>query len=262
MSGKKPGKYIAWLLAIILCVNNLDVVSAAETGKEQTIEWMTETKTVSGADLLSETETVSGADLLSETETVSGTDIPENTDTVSGADEAVPAETVSDSDMMDETAANVEEVSDTISDNETAEESFFVEKVSLSAEQRRAKQELSLVAAELETLEAGEDYVEHEVVALADTVTEAQLVADCYQAEIIECEGGVAVLKVEPSVERVIATAASLENDYPVVYPNYIYSIAEFIESEEEVNDAGIENQWHHDTLDTENGWLQKGKVF
>lgn len=105
----------------------------------------------------------------------------------------------------------------------------------LSAEQQKLKVDLAANMASFDESEEGNLYVEREVIALADTKEEAEIIAEAYQAELTEYSLGVATLKLKEnvSVGKAVYAAASLENNLPPVFPNY-YRYAHTIEVQDD----------------------------
>ncbi|MCR5250657.1 MAG: S8 family serine peptidase [Lachnospiraceae bacterium] len=95
----------------------------------------------------------------------------------------------------------------------------------LSEEQLNMKQELKDhdVLTELAGMTEGVDYNAAEVITLADSEEEAQLIADAYNATLTCYANGVAELKLpeELSVADALSVAMSYEYAMPVVEPNY-----------------------------------------
>ncbi len=230
---KITARYIAWLLAILLCFNNFYMVNASGVG---------EVDTVSGGDVTVSGDTVSCSDVI----------VSEN----------VPAD-IHEEDTVSVSAGNVtidEMPAEDVTGNDNEFEENLKTDLVLSRELYAAKQDLSVIAEEIQTLKAGKDYVEHEVVASVADMAEAMEIAGCYEAEVIECWEGIAVFSVEPEVESVMAVAASFDNDYPPVYPNYIYNIESDSGVSAVSDDPFIGNQWHHQNIATEKAWdITKG---
>ena len=135
---------------------------------------------------------------------------------------------------------------------------------------------------------SGEDYVEGEVVFLADSEERALEVAAAYGAELKSFGVGVAVLELPEHATTFDALlyAADTENNLPAVYPNFIYTLPEVFEEEIRNSDsvgmglfaadapvkqtwkssftdpflknpdAGTDGyQWHHDAIGSYAAW-------
>ncbi len=164
--------------------------------------------------------------------------------------------------------------------------------MSLNNEMLLEKKELSKVAATMSSMTPGEDYVENELVYMADTEEIAKTIADCYGGELTEYEYGVAVAHIEESVEDAVKIAADNDVMIPAVYPNIIYNICDddsyyvledetqeeseqietvsvgntdeqqmdFVFTDEHLyasapNDRYFAKQWYHENLNTVEAW-------
>ena len=96
----------------------------------------------------------------------------------------------------------------------------------LSQEQLDIKQDMidHDVCATTEGLMPGKDYVENELVVLADTQEEAELYAAAFNAELAEYSYGVATLRLtgEVTVPQAVAASADMSLPLPAVSPNHI----------------------------------------
>lgn len=99
----------------------------------------------------------------------------------------------------------------------------------LSQEQLDIKQDMidHDVCATTEGLMPGKDYVENELVVLADTQEEAELYAAAFNAELADYGFGVATLRLtgEVTVPQAVAASADKRLALPAVTPNYIVSL-------------------------------------
>ena len=100
----------------------------------------------------------------------------------------------------------------------------------LSDEQTDAKEQLQEDVSVLKDCEAGEDYVENELVVLCDSIEDAETIAEEYsetlgsEIALDDFEYGVATLVIndeEINVEDVVSLAADMDNSLVPVYPNY-----------------------------------------
>lgn len=101
------------------------------------------------------------------------------------------------------------------------------ETMSLSDEMIQEKMELSHVADSLRTMEAGEDYLENEVIYFAESQEEAEQIAKCYGGTLSEYEYGVAVAVINATVSDAVSFAADANVAMPAVYPNIVYQICD-----------------------------------
>lgn len=97
----------------------------------------------------------------------------------------------------------------------------------LSKQQLRLKQEIARrdVAGAVSALEAGRDFADGQVVALADSLEEAQEIARSYNAELVSYRLGVAVLELTGlSVPQALSLAADETLPLAPIAPNLRYS--------------------------------------
>ncbi|MDR0221356.1 MAG: hypothetical protein LBI54_08150, partial [Lachnospiraceae bacterium] len=112
--------------------------------------------------------------------------------------------------------------------------------IKLTAAMQAAKAELAEIdlAGQLTGLAADSDYVDHEVVYEAASKAEAEKIAKAYQGRLTSYAEGIAVAKVPESTLAVIERAQDTANDFPAVYPNYIYRVTTDSYSAEEIEAA------------------------
>lgn len=99
------------------------------------------------------------------------------------------------------------------------------------------------VVSQLDTLQAGVDYVEDEVLFICDDPVYAQTVAEAYNGTLKSCELGVAVIKLDTAkitVKEAVAAGADPSNDLPPVDVNAITSLSDPVDtdSSESVEDV------------------------
>ncbi|MDR0875453.1 MAG: S8 family serine peptidase [Clostridiales Family XIII bacterium] len=161
-------------------------------------------------------------------------------------DALTPEDPVDDEDVLPPAAedALLPEVGGALVPNAEEDASGLV----LTAEMRQEKIELSAegIAEGLLALEANRDYVDHIVLYLTESEAEAQKVADAYQGILLSFSYGVAEIKVAKSTQEVVALAADTDNNWPAVYPSYIYSLAY---EGEDVQAADIQTLFEQDRL-------------
>ncbi len=263
-------------------------VEAIEEGKTETIQTETteENKTET-----KQTETTEESD----TETTTTTE-EINTETTTNTEDATNEETTEEMTTEEETSTESEtekDIMQSISSEKKKELDALGYKVmKLSQDMILEKESLSRVAASMSSMKSDEDYIENQVVYLAESEEEAQQVAECYNGTLVEYEYGVAVAEIKTSVSDAIRVAADTEIGLPAVYPNIIYKISEELESvadedegtlvdEADVEhieiDAPVENlvlpaddehlyavapndtyygkQWYHDTMNVVEAW-------
>ncbi len=122
----------------------------------------------------------------------------------------------------------------------------------LDSEQLSKKSGLKSTAESLKKLESDTDYAGNRITYMAETKAEALAIADCYNAELVFYEYGVAaalvdftdelsyinvnenVCDVPTDIPEIISMASDSNNNLPAVYPDYIYRL----DDEEIVLDA------------------------
>lgn len=87
------------------------------------------------------------------------------------------------------------------------------------------KKVLSQVVSSMEAMEAGEGYVEKEIIYLADSEKEAKEIAECYGGTLENYDYKIAVASIEQDVLDAVKVAADTDIPIPAVYPNVIYRI-------------------------------------
>lgn len=236
-------------------------------------------------------ETPDGENPDEETPGAEDTDNPEDTDKPedeTGADNNADDETVSENDLDE----------DTVSGNELEEEeenkalkgfAGMPSDYKLTSTQMDSKKNLSGRMGEIGNFKEGSDYVAGQVVTMAESQEEAEMIAEAYNAEIESFAYGVLTLKLEQEVpvEAALQVAADLELNMPAVWPNYYRHLltdepADGIEIETEEYDVdGAEisaaedtsylsvitdeylqpdntyYQWHHTAIGSPYAWLE-----
>ncbi len=93
----------------------------------------------------------------------------------------------------------------------------------LTSKQMESKRELASRLHEISAYEEGVDYVEGQVITLAQTQEEAELIAEAYHAQIVQFDYGVLTLQLgrQDTVNRAMRAAADMEMNLPAVWPNY-----------------------------------------
>ena len=178
-------------------------------------------------------------------ENPSETEVGEDQETdQDGEDEQLP----DDETLEEEVKEDAEAEEDAASENDLDEEENAAlngfkgmpDSYKLSSKQMESKKSLSAHAGEIGEFEAGANYAEGEVVTLVETREEAEMIAEAYNAEIVDFEYGVLTLKLNPDVTVAMAVkvAADMNINMPAVWPNY----RRYLMGEEPVSDSdGIE---------------------
>lgn len=242
------------------------VAYAAEPDSEQTISFDEEDseevesgledavgEDVSNEDTTDETgdEQDSSDDVLDESG--DGLDLPDESDSEEENTEDPAEEGEGLEEELEEDIENPDE--EAISDTEFSVPSNYI----LSAEQRELKAELAVNMASFDESEEGNLYVEKEVIALADTREEAEIIAEAYQAELTEYSLGVATLKLKEnvSVGKAVHAAASLNNNLPPVFPNYYRYLHTIDEQDDLYVDEDPTETYQMDTMAYNDKFLQ-----
>ncbi|MDL2294882.1 S8 family serine peptidase [Ruminococcaceae bacterium OttesenSCG-928-D13] len=118
------------------------------------------------------------------------------------------------------------------------------------------------------------DYVEHELVFIAETEAEVQAVAAAYGAEVVSNDEGVVVIRTRQTAMDVLQMASDVTNQLPPVYPNMIYTTmpvdnpyaGEMTQAKSDdvyaagyndpfLNPADSSYQWFHNLIDSQFAW-------
>ncbi len=99
------------------------------------------------------------------------------------------------------------------------------------------------VATMLSDMAVDEDYVNHEVVYLTSSESEARQVANAYNGILTSFSQGVAVIKIVADTVEAIEVAEDMESDFPAVYPNFLYTLEGTSYSAEEIAEATPEEE-------------------
>lgn len=201
---------------------------------------------------------------------------------VEAAEETVIEDTVSEPVVTEESSVSEDAaVSQNVAEQSVSGDALmgFCE-MELTQSMRADKAELKEVADTLSEYTAGEDYIEDQAVILADTREEAEEIAECYHAEIVSFEYGVATLQLDNNITDVIKLAADTANSLPAVYPNVVYTLCDEITTDENAdektvsenaedplfgsgiiekytapNDPLFAGQWQHTFIDSASAW-------
>ncbi len=96
----------------------------------------------------------------------------------------------------------------------------------------KEKNELAKGISEFSKLTPGEDYIENCFAVEADTREEAERIAECYGGDITVYDNGIGTMTVSSNFSTwdILEIAADTDNQMPVVYPEYIYTLDEGIQ--------------------------------
>ena len=166
----------------------------------------------------------------------------ETEEPVDGEEEPEDAEELEDVEE-DEEAAGVE-------DEEQKEDyTGLPDDYKLTSKQMESKRELASRLNEISAYEEGVDYVTGQVITLAQTQEEADLIAEAYHAQIVQFEYGVLTLQLgrQDTVNKAMRAAADMEINLPAVWPNYYrYAYGEITEEASdfagEMQDGALED--------------------
>lgn len=147
------------------------------------------------------------------------------------SDEENPDEEKSDEENLDEEVPTEEEGAEdaeTALDEEKEDQNSdgllsMPSDYKLTSEQKNMKSALSASMGDFDDSAEGVQYIEKQVFAFADSLEEAETIAEAYHAELIEYDEGVAVLKLkeDTSVGETLRVAAAADNNLPAVFPDY-----------------------------------------
>ncbi len=100
----------------------------------------------------------------------------------------------------------------------------------LTSEQLESKRDLAAHLDEISDYQEGVNYVKGQVITFAQTQEEAELIAEAYNARIVQFEYGILTLQLqeEDTVIKAMRTSAGEEINLPAVWPNYYrYALGE-----------------------------------
>lgn len=133
-------------------------------------------------------------------------------------------------DSEDETDEDISVSGNGIDDDETEKkeddsdkDSAMPEGYKLTSFQRELKAELGNILGQFSESDEGVTYAERRVFTFAGSQEEAEMIAEAYNAEIIEFDMGVLTLKLSNgvSVKSALMEASDLDNNLPAVWPDY-----------------------------------------
>lgn len=157
----------------------------------------------------------------------------EKTDEVEEIEETGEDEAIKGVDEAEEEEPEPETPDGEEGEDSADEETLFSgmpERYCLTSEQKEEKELLSDNIADVEESEEGIRYVEGQILALADSLEEAEMIAEAYDAQIDSFEEGLLVMELseEVTVYDAVRAAASARTTLPAVWPNYYrYAYAE-----------------------------------
>lgn len=202
-------------------------------------------------------ESVSSSDLISAGDAAMGFSIQE-------PDSDVSVETPSQTFDGDDTAEIPSQVSDgdVAPPDSSQEASLFPglpEGYVLSEEQLDSKKILSEHAGDFSLyIEADNPnlFVEGELVFLADSEEEAQMIADAFGSELVSFEWGVAVIRLseDRTVAQACIAAADSSTLLPAVWPNY-YKELYIDHNDPALKDTNTDYQWQHEFVGDYYAW-------
>ncbi len=141
-----------------------------------------------------------------------------------------------------------------------------------AAEELTVQESLKVQAEELESLEAGEDYIENEAVFSANSKEEAEEVAESYGAELSSWSDGIAVIEFDREIKESLTEAAKSVSVDRVIVPNYLFETADYGYAGELAENEALEDnvsetesttpsdpyyvkQWHHTKINSKAAW-------
>lgn len=133
-------------------------------------------------------------------------------------------------DLIEEPEEDISISGNGIEGDETDKKEDDLDKVSampegykLTSFQREMKAELGNILGQFSESDEGETYAERQVFTFAGSQEEAEMIAEAYNAEIIEFDMGVLTLKLSKgvTVKSALMEASDLDNNLPAVWPDY-----------------------------------------
>lgn len=207
---------------------------------------------------------------------------PEADDAEELPEEELTDEELSDEELSDETGTAADEESEEESEADAEIDSTKVEVLNdfagmpdgfrLTSAQKAEKKLLADHTSHLNEADEGILYVKGEIMALADSKEEAEMIASAFNAEIESFESGLLVmaLDTDTSVATAIKAASSANTLLPAVWPNYYRHVhmeegdTFLLESYEEainaysdpfLSPASNQYQWQHATVGSAYAW-------
>ena len=108
--------------------------------------------------------------------------------------------------------------------------------------------ELFEEAMQVESMSDSDCFVENQVFCHAESLEEAEKIAEHYEAELISYDENIAVLEIEGDIASVLREEAMSQSPNARIYPNYIMR-------SEETNDPFFSNQWYHKVINDTAAW-------
>lgn len=230
MKRMKTKKLLAAMLSVVLLTLQTGQVFAAKVNEPVAAD-----ETVSADEAAVETpaaeEALAGDDELTVTD-----------EEETGADEVLPEEEVPVSEDAAEAFVSDDETARILSYNLKGMDEGFV----LSEDQKYYKEQIRAheVVSRLSEMTEGVDYVENQVIFTAESEEYAEQVARSYNAELVSCEYGVAVIKLDPErvtvAQAVEAGASEVMTNLVPVNPNFITCLDDPVETGNASDEDGL----------------------
>lgn len=255
----KMKRYLALMLSAIMIMSSSLTVLANETDTESVVisefEEITEDVIVDEVEMLNADECMDNNPADSAAESF---DCFENTMSKESESVSISADVVKNSSDDDITETD-EELADSTAKIESVETAASVGYV-LSDEQQRIKASLSKDINAYENIREGEDCVAGQVITLADSMDEAEIIAEIYNAKIHAYDYGVVVLELpkDRTVPSTVALSAEPDINLPPVAPNFISkALSSPITNFDPftLSPAGKAYQYHHDVIGSKAAW-------
>ncbi len=169
--------------------------------------------------------------------------------------ESLPAETASETDLAPAAPDDEEEMLEGAIDLPGMPESYTLSSAQLA---EKAATREHRVAAELDELEAGKDYISDEIIFLAESEAEAEQIAAAYGAELIVWQYGVGTARIKPqsghTVQSLVAAGAREDGNLPPVSPNHILTV-DALPNDAFLSMTSSNYQWFHDAVGSLEAW-------
>ncbi len=237
------GRTLSVVLTVAMLAGNTSIAALADTPEDAA-----NVEATSQEDISSEESSVSETDSLTESETETDETGVEDTVEEETAGSEEPTEGLSDEEgsLIEET--ETEAVTEKETDPESAEKKSDLpyglkgmpEGYKLSPEQKEDKYELRThnVLDSLRALTPGVDYVEDEILFWAENREEAELIADAYNAVLIDYSYNLGVAKLPDDLTVLEAVEVGMSDQYPIPFVEANCSV----ELEEPVEDTADED--------------------
>lgn len=193
----------------------------------------------------------------------------ENTEAEDAGEDSI-IEDAAENDTDKESGEGSIEEEESIEDKSELAFSEMPDSYCLSREQQEEKSLLSENISDIEEKDEGIRYVERQIMTMADSPEEAEMIAEAYRASIVSFVDGLLVMALEDeevSVCDALRAAASARTTLPAVWPNYyryaygeaseVYADALSVYNDPDLVADSDQYQWQHVAVGSPYAWQQ-----